>query len=283
VTATVWHALSEPWSEPLVRRAGVEVALLALVAGTLGCWIVLYRLSYGTESLSHALLPGLVVAALTGIPLLLGGALGLLIAVVAIGLAQRIEGIDSDTAVAVAITSMLGVGALLALAPASPPGIEGILFGDVLAVSNTDLVAAVLLAVLVLSALRVLHGRLLVAGFDRATAQALGARPLIAELALLALVAATIVIAVQALGNLLVVALVVGPAAAARLVSDRLVPMMGVGVLTALAGGFGGLYLSYYAGTAGGASIAAAIVALYLLAAAVTGRGGSKALGSAAR
>jgi ABC-type Mn2+/Zn2+ transport system permease subunit len=277
-----WHALADPWSEPIVARAGAEVALLALVSGTLGCWIVLYELSYGTESLSHALLPGLVLAALTGIPLLLGGALGLLVAIAAIGLAQRIEGIDPDAAIAVAITSLVGLGALLALAPASPPGIGGILFGDVLAVTDGDLLAAAGLAVAVIAGLRLLHGRLLLAGFDRATARALGAKPLVAELGLLALVAATIVIAVQALGNLLVVALLVGPASAAQLVSNRLVPMMCVGVLTALAGGIGGLYLSYYAGTAGGASIAGAIVALYLFAVAAS-RGGrmARALGSA--
>ncbi len=278
----VWHALADPWSEPIVALAGAEVALLALVSGTLGCWIVLYELSYGAESLSHALLPGLVLAALTGIPLLLGGAIGLLVAIVAVGLAQRIDGIDPDAAIAVAITSLVGLGALLALAPASPPGIGGILFGDVLAVTDGDLLAAVGLAVAVIAGLRLLHGRLLLAGFDRATARALGARPLLAELGLLALVAATIVVAVQALGNLLVVALLVGPASAAQLVSNRLVPMMCAGVLTALAGGIGGLYLSYYAGTAGGASIAGAIVALYLLAVgASTGGRAARALGGA--
>ena len=279
MTATILNSLWAPWESGLVARAGVEIALLALVAGTLGCWIVLYELSYTTESLSHALLPGLVLAALTGIPLLLGGAVGLVVAVIAIGLAQRIEGIDPDAAIAVAITSLVGLGALLALAPASPPGIGGILFGDVLAVTNGDLIAAAALAAAVLAGLRLLHGRLLLAGFDRATARAFGARPLIAELALLALVAATIVVAVQALGNLLVVALLVGPASAAQLVAGRIVPMMCVGVVVALAGGIGGLYLSYYAGTAGGASIAAAIVAIYLLAVAF---GRVRALGSAA-
>ena len=106
--------------------------------------------------------------------------------------------------------------------------------------------------------------QLLVVGFDRAAAPALGARPLVAELALLALVAATIVVAVQALGNLLVLALLVGPASIARLVSRRLPAMMGIATLAALLGGIAGLYLSYYAGTAGGASIAAAIVAIYV-------------------
>lgn len=264
--AAILQALGDPWSEPILRRAALDIVLLGVSAGTLGCWIVLYELSYSTESLSHALLPGLVVATLAGFPLLLGGALGLAVAVVGIALAQRIEGIGPDTAVAVAITSLVGLGALLALSPSSPPGIGGILFGDVLAVSDSDLVAGAILAVLVVAALRLLHGQLLLAGFDRTSASALGGRPLVTELMLLALVAATIVVAVQALGNLLVVALLVGPASVARLLANRVVPMMCVATLTAVVGGIGGLYLSYYAGTAGGASIAAAIVGLYLAA-----------------
>jgi ABC-type Mn2+/Zn2+ transport system permease subunit len=264
--ATIWQAIGDPWSEPILQRAALDVVLLGAAAGTLGCWIVLYELSYSTESLSHALLPGLVVATLAGFPLLLGAFLGLAAAVIGIGLAQRIEGIGADTAVAVAITSLVGLGALLALSPSSPPGIGEILFGDVLAVSNSDLVAGAVLAVLVLSGLRLLHGQLMLTGFDRPSARALGGRPLITELGLLALVAATIVVAVQALGNLLVVALLVGPASVARLLADRVVPMMCIATLTAVAGGIGGLYLSYYAGTAGGASIAAAIVGLYLAA-----------------
>jgi ABC-type Mn2+/Zn2+ transport system permease subunit len=258
------NALADPWTEPLVRRAALDLALLGIAAGALGCWILLYELSYSTESLSHALLPGLVIATLAGIPLLLGGALGLAIAVVAIALAQRVEGIGADSAIAVAITSLVGAGALLALSQSSPPGIGEILFGDVLAVSDGDLLASGILAAGVIVALRLLHGQLLVVGFDRAAAPALGARPLVAELALLALVAATIVVAVQALGNLLVLALLVGPASIARLVSRRLPGMMGIATLAALLGGVAGLYLSYYAGTAGGASIAAAIVVIYV-------------------
>jgi ABC-type Mn2+/Zn2+ transport system permease subunit len=264
--AAVWQAIGDPWSEPIVQRAGLDILLLGIAAGALGCWIVLYELSYSTESLSHALLPGLVLAAVAGFPLLLGGALGLAAAVIGIGLAQRIPGIGADTAVAVAITSLVGFGGLLALSQSSPPGIGEILFGDVLAVSDADLIAAGALSLLVLAGLRVLHGQLLLAGFDRAAARALGGRPLIAELALLALVACTIVVSVQALGNLLVVALLVGPASVARLLVDRVVPMMLVATLTAIVGGAAGLYLSYYAGTAAGASIAAAIVGLYLVA-----------------
>jgi ABC-type Mn2+/Zn2+ transport system permease subunit len=263
------HSLIEPWTDPVGRRALIEVALLGITGGALGCWIVFYELSYSAESLAHALLPGLVIAALTGLPLLLGGAGGLLVAAVAVAAASQVPAIGRDTAVAVVVTTLFGAGALLALSPSSPPGLQGLLFGDILGVSNTDLALAAVLAVVVLGALALLHGRLLAVGFDRLSAQALGVRPIVVDVALLVLIALALLVAVQGLGNLLVVAVLVAPAAAARLVARRMGPMMLASAAIAVLAGIGGLYLSYYAGTAAGASIAATLVGAYLVAGAV--------------
>src|SRR6185312_8074284 len=108
-----------------MRRALAEVLLLAAVGGTLGCWVVLGGLSYGAESLAHGMFPGLVAAVLLGVPLLLGGAAGILVAALAVALAGRVGRgrIGRDDAVAVAVTTLLGAGALLALSPATPVGI----------------------------------------------------------------------------------------------------------------------------------------------------------------
>jgi ABC-type Mn2+/Zn2+ transport system permease subunit len=255
----------EPLSEPFMQRALAEVVLLGLAGGALGCWVVFYGFSYAAESLSHAIFPGLVLAAIAGAPLLLGAAPAIVLAAAAIALAARVAGVGRDAAVAVVVTTMFGLGALLALAPSSPPGVESLLFGDVFGVTDGDLAAALALAVLVAVALRLLHGRLLVAGFDRGTARSLGVSPAFADAALLILLGAGIVVAVQGLGNLLVVAVFVGPAAAARRLSERMLPMMLLAAGLAALAGIAGLYLSYYAGTAGGASVALAIVALYLL------------------
>lgn len=254
-----------PLSEPFMQRALAEVVLLGLAGGALGCWIVFYGLSYAAESLAHSAFPGLVLAAIAGTPLLFGAAPAVVLAALAIALVARIAGIGRDAAVAVVVTTMFGLGALLALAPSSPPGIESLLFGDVFGVGDGDLAAAAILAALVAVALRLLHGRLLIAGFDRGSARSLGVSPALADAALLILLAAGIVVAVQGLGNLLVVALFVGPAAAARQLSVRMLPMMLLAAALAALAGVGGLYLSYYAGTAGGASVALAIVAVYLL------------------
>jgi ABC-type Mn2+/Zn2+ transport system permease subunit len=254
-----------PLQEPFMQRALAEVVLLGIAGGALGCWVVFYRLSYAAESLSHSIFPGLVLAAIAGVPLLLGAVPAIVLAALAIALATRIAGIDREAGVAVVVTTMFGLGVLLALSPQSPPGIESLLFGDVFGVTDADLATAVGLAVLVAIALRLLHGRFLIAGFDRGTARSLGISPAVADAALLVLLAAGIVVAVQGLGNLLVVAVFVGPAAAARRLSDRMLPMMALAAGLAVLSGVAGLYLSYYAGTAGGASVALAIVAVYAL------------------
>jgi ABC-type Mn2+/Zn2+ transport system permease subunit len=262
----VLDALTDPFSQALMQRALAEVLLLAIVGGTLGCWIVLDGLSYGAESLAHGMFPGLVLAALAGVPLLLGGAAGILVAALAIALAGRVQRIGRDNAVAVAVTTLFGLGALLALSPEVPVGIQGLLFGDVLGTSASDLLAGAAHVAVVLAALWTLHWRLLASGFDRAGARALGVPPLAVDALLLALVALAVLVAVQGLGNLLVVAVLVAPAAAARLLTRRLAPMMALAVLLGAAGGIGGLYLSYYVRVAAGASIAGLLVGGYLLA-----------------
>ena len=261
----LWGALADPWSQTIFQRAVAEVALLGIVGGLLGCWIVFYELSYGSESMAHALFPGLVVAALAGLPLLLGGAIGLGVAALAVAAVGRLPEIGRDTAVAIVVTTLFGLGALLALSPDSPPGIQSLLFGDILGVTDSDLALTAGLAVVVVVALAPLHGRLLAVGFDRAAARSLGASAVLVDVALLALLGATILVAVQGLGNLLVVAVLIGPAATARLLCRRMAPMMICAAAIAVAGGVGGLYLSYHAGLAAGASVAAVLVGAHLV------------------
>jgi ABC-type Mn2+/Zn2+ transport system permease subunit len=263
--------LADPWQDPILRRAFLEVVLLGVTSGAIGCWVVLYNLSYSAESLSHAMLPGLVVAALAGFPLLLGGAVGIVAAALGVAVAGRIAEIGRDTAVAVVVTALFGLGVLLALSPDTPPRLQDLLFGDVLGVTDGDLALAAALAVVGIGSLALLHGRLLLVGFDRVSAPALGVRPGVVDAALLLLLALVLLVAVRALGNLLVVAVLVAPAAAARLVAHRMAPMLATSSAIAIAGGWAGLYVSFHAGTAAGASIAGVLVAAYLLAALSSG------------
>jgi ABC-type Mn2+/Zn2+ transport system permease subunit len=258
----------EPFQDEFMRRAIAEMTLLGVAGGALGCWVVLYRLSYAAESLAHSIFPGLVLATLAGVPLLLGAGPAIAVAALAIVLISRVPGVSREVAVGVVVTTLFGLGVLLALSPDSPPGLQGLLFGDILGPTDGDLLAAAILAVATIAALAFSYPRLLAVGFDPAAARALGVRPGRVEAALVVLLAAAIVVAVQGLGNLLVVAVFVGPAAAARELTARAAPMAMLAVGFAVLAGLAGLYGSYLLGTAGGASVALAILAVYLVAAA---------------
>ncbi len=257
----------DPFADEFMRRACAEIALVGIAGGAIGCWVVLFRLSYAAESLAHSILPGIVVAAIAGVPLILGGAPAIVVAGLAIPRVSRVRGLSREVAVGIVVTTLFGLGVLLALSPDSPPGIGELLFGDLLGVSDGDLLAAAALTVATVAALAVLHPRLLATGFDRDAAGSLGAAPAVTEAVLLMLLAAAIVVSVQALGNLLVVAVLVGPAATARQLTHRILPMLLAAAGVAVACGVAGLYLSWYAGTAAGASVVLAIVVAYGLAA----------------
>jgi len=148
----------------------------------------------------------------------------------------------------------------------------------VLGVSDTDLALAAVLAAASLMALALLHGRLLVVGFDRAAARGLGVGPTAVDAALLVLLAAVLLVAVQGLGNLLVVSVLIAPATAARVVAQRMGPMIVASAGIAVLGGVLGLYVSYHADIAAGASISGSLILLALLAGA-----GRRALARARR
>lgn len=272
VAAGVLDALTDPWASEIMQRALIEVLLLGIAGGLLGCWIVFHSLSYSAEALPHAMFPGLVGAALLGLPLVLGGAVGLLAAALLIAASARIPTLDRDTSISVVFTSMFGLGVLMALSPDSPPGISDLLFGDVLGLTNGDVAVAAVLTLVVVVALKVLHPRLLATAFDRQAARSFGVRPGVVDVLLVVLIAIATLICVQALGNLFVAATLVA-AAGARLLGRRVTPTMAIAVAIAIGSGIAGLYLSYYAHSAAGASIAGVTVAVYLvMLAAVRGR-----------
>jgi ABC-type Mn2+/Zn2+ transport system permease subunit len=257
--------LLDPFSGALMQRALVEVLIVAVACGPLGVWVLLYRQSYAAESISHAMLPGLVVAALAGAPLLLGAAGGVIVAAVAIALAGRDERLGGDVGVAVAISALFGLGAVLALSPDVPARLGELLFGDLLGVTGGDIVEAALLAGAVAVALALAHRRLTLSVFDRAAARSLGARPARWELALLALLAVCTVAAVRGLGNLLVVALILAPGAAALNVAPRLPAALALSAALAALAGVLGLLASYHWQVAAGASVALAAVGLFFV------------------
>ncbi len=257
--------LLDPFSGALMQRALAEVLIVAVACGPLGVWVLLYRQSYAAESISHAMLPGLVIASLAGVSLLLGAVGGVIAAAVAIALAGRDERLGGDVGVAVAITALFGLGAVLALSPDVPARLGELLFGDLLGVTGGDLIEAAVLAGGVAVALALAHRRLALSVFDRAAGPSLGARPARWELALLVLLAVCTVAAVRGLGNLLVVALILAPGATALNVAPRLPAALVLSAALAALAGVLGLLASYHWEVAAGASVALAAVALFAL------------------
>jgi len=248
--------LLEPFEGQIMQRALLEVLVLSLACGPLGVWVLLLRQSYAAESISHAMLPGLVVAALAGAPLVLGATAGVLLAAVGIALVARSPRLGVDVGVAVTISALLGLGATLALAPEVPPRLQELLFGDLLGVTATDLAVAAALVLVVALALVCAHRALALVAFDPRAASSLGARPGPWRLALLALLGVTTVAAVQGLGNLLLVALVLAPAAAGLDRARRLPHALALATALAALAGIAGLLASYHLELAAGASVA---------------------------
>jgi len=259
--------LTDPFASPILQRALVELLILSLACGPLGVWVLLYRDAYAAESISHGMLPGLVLAALAGAPLLLGAAGGVLVAAALIAFAARDTRVGPEIAVGVVVTTAFGLGAVLALAPDVPTRLGELLFGDLLGTSTSDLVAACVLAGGVGLALCAGHRPLAAAVFDPLAAPSLGVRPGRVELALLVLLALAVVAAVQGLGNLLVFALLVAPAAAAMRVARSVRSQVWLAAALGCAAGVLGLVASAELDVAAGGSVALAAVALYVLAA----------------
>ena len=265
--------LTEPWGPELVVRGSLTAAVAGAAAAAVGCWVSLRDLPYAAESLSHGMFPGIIAATLLGLPIALGGLGGLLLAALMIALARRFAP-AGDAATAVAITPLVGLGALLAFAGPIPPGAGSALFGDVLATTQTDLLIAIAVALTVAAALAVGHWRLLSAGLLPGSGRA-------ADTAILLTLAVAVSAAAGSLGALLAVAFVIGPADAALRLTRRAAPMIGwaVGICVAAVGV--GTEVAWHVEIAAGPTIAiCAIIPSAVMAAASRLRTAPNLLGS---
>jgi ABC-type Mn2+/Zn2+ transport system permease subunit len=246
-----------PFDLPFVQRAVVEIALLAVGSGILGTWIVLRGLSFYAHAVGTAAFPGLVLAdGLSFSPLLGALATAGVVAVLVTALANRGRA-EYDSVTALVLVGALAAGVILASDVFHSQGsVERLLFGSLLIIDSTDQLVAAAVGVLVLLAGAVLGRRWLAAGFDRDGARALGARSPLPDLVLLALVAASAVAALDAIGALLATALLVVPAATTRLFVDRIGAWQAATVALVLVEGVAGLWISVEANAPPGATIA---------------------------
>lgn len=258
--------LTDPWSTELVTRAGLELILVGVLGGALGVFVVVRGLPFTVEAFSHTVFPGAVLASALGGSIVLGGLAAGLAAAIGIAFASRAARTSDETAVGVVFTGMFALGAILAsaLGPLDHD-ISSFLFGDLLGVSRSDLVASLGLAILVLGALLSLRRPLIAGSFDRDAAAAAGLRPGLIDMVLLCLLALAVVVAIRAVGTVLVLALFVTPAASARLVARRIRTTVGAAIAYGVASGVGGLYLSFHADVAAGGAVVLVATGLFAL------------------
>jgi ABC-type Mn2+/Zn2+ transport system permease subunit len=255
-----------PFDLPFVQRAVVEIALLAVGSGILGTWIVLRGLSFYAHAVGTAAFPGLVLADGLGFSPLLGAlATAGIVAIGVTAIANRGRA-EYDSATALVLVGALAAGVILASDVFHSQGsVERLLFGSLLLIDSTDQLVAAVVGVAVLITGAVLGRRWLASGFDRDSARALGARSPLPDLLLLALVAASAVAALDAIGALLATALLVVPAATTRLLVDRLLTWQLATVALVIVEGIVGLWLSVEANAPPGATIAVVGGAVFAL------------------
>ena len=249
-------ALLAPFQYEFMQRAFVAALVVGTLCSAIGTYVVLRKLAFIGDGIAHASFAGIVVACLRGIDYYLGAALVAVATALGIGFVTRRARVSLDTAIGVLFTAAFAFGVfLMSRLPTYSVDLQGFLFGNILAVSRGDLILIGSLAALVLVTLVLLYRPLLYTSFDPVVAEASGIRAGLVDYVLLVVLALTIVISLEAVGIVLVAALLVTPAATAYQLTRRFTRML---VLSALIGALcavGGLYLSYYLHSASGATI----------------------------
>jgi manganese/iron transport system permease protein len=259
--------LAEPLQYDFFLRALVASSLVGLICAVVGTYVVLKGISFIGDGISHAAFPGIVAAFMLQGPYYLGAAVAAVGTALAIGFVSRRGFLRMDTAIGVLFAGTFALGVyLFSLIDGYVADLFSFLFGNVLAISSSDLVALLLLGSLVLAAILVLWKELLYSTFDPLGAQASGIRVDLLDYAFLTIVALAIVVSLQAVGIILVVAMLVTPAATAQLLTSRFSTMMRIAIVIGIGASVAGLYLSYWLDVASGATIVLVQTALFFLA-----------------
>ena len=248
--------LTDPMGFGFMQRGLVASVLIGILCAVMGTFVVLKGLAFIGDAVSHATFPGLVIAYLVGAPLYIGGAVAAVITALAIGVVSRRGRLRFDTSVGVLFAGTFAFGVLVFSTIRNyVADLLGYLIGNVLGISFGDLVQVVVLAVIVLAIVLAIRKELLFATFDPLGAAASGLPVAALEYLLLALLGVTIVVSIQAVGIIMVVAMLVTPSATAQLLVVRFGQLMAVAVVLAAISAVLGLYLSFYLNLASGATI----------------------------
>ncbi|MEO8457658.1 MAG: iron chelate uptake ABC transporter family permease subunit [Chloroflexota bacterium] len=258
------HYITDPMQYEFMRRALIEVILMGAVTGAIGTYVVLRGLSFIGDALSHAIFPGVVIAFLIGAGIFWGALLFGILTSASIAVVATNRRVKEDSAIGVLFAGSFALGIVLISSSRNfTRDLASFLFGNVLGVTNNDIVLSAIAGVIVIVIVVLLYKELLITSFDRAAAQAMGLPVFWLDLLLLILISLTIVVSLRAVGNILVVAMLVTPAATARLLTDRLPVMMAMSAAIGVMSGIAGLYISYWNDVAAGGTIVLVATALF--------------------
>jgi manganese transport system permease protein len=258
--------LTDPLQYEFMQRALLVAFVVGLVCAVLSCWLTLLGWSLMGDAVSHAVLPGVVLSYVVGAPFAAGAFLFGAGSVALIGTVNRTSRIKEDAAIGVVFTGLFAVGIVLVSVIPSQVDLFHILFGNVLGVSDSDIRQVVVLGAVTLAALLLARRSLILYAFDPTHAHAVGISPRKLEALLLGALALTVIVALQAVGIVLVVAMLITPGAIAYLLTDRFERMLaiaaGVGVFSTVLG----TYVSYHLDASTGGCIVCVLALLFVLA-----------------
>ena len=259
--------LAEPWRSGLMRLAFAEAVLAGLACGALGCFVLVRRLAFLGESVSHTVVLGAALALALGLPLGLGA---VAIALTTAGLTGAIASdrrFSPDNATGVLLPTLFGAGVALLALTAGGRRLEELLFGSILGAGASDVALAGAVVAAVVVALLLAGQELVLTAFDRSVARALGYRVAALDGLLLALLAVTTVVGLRAVGGVLLAGLLLGPPVVARLVCRTFWPMLAVAAAVGAVAGVAGLYLSWHLELGAGPAIVLVVTGAVAIAA----------------
>ncbi|HAL01530.1 MAG TPA: manganese ABC transporter permease, partial [Exiguobacterium sp.] len=246
-----------------LQKAMITAVMVGIICGVIGCFIILRGMSLMGDAISHAVLPGVAISYLLGINFLIGAIVTGLVTALGIGFVSQNSRIKNDTAIGILFTSAFALGIILISFLRSSSDLYHILFGNVLAVRPSDMWMTVIIGLIVLGGIFLFYKELLISSFDPTMAQAYGLSTRWIHYGLMTLLTLVTVASLQTVGIILVVAMLITPAATAYLLTNRLSRMLflaaGFGTLSAIVG----LYFSFTYNLSSGASIVLVATTLF--------------------
>lgn len=256
----------EPFLLGFQQRALIGGLAAGIMSSVVGVWLVLRGMSFFGDAFVHGVLPGIAAATIFGFNPYLGAAVAAIVMVGGIELIHRQTALKEDTAIGLLFVGMMALGvAIISKSNSYTGSLTSILFGDIFGVNAETLTTMAVLGAPVLIGSILLYRPLLALSFSATKARTLGMNPRFTHAALLVLIATAVIASFQAVGTLLVFALLVGPPATAALVTRTIPQMFVISVLLASVTVWFGLILSYHLGTAGAATIALLAIAVFFV------------------